>query len=224
MKGILNIKVVGTLVACWGIAGCALLGIVRRVPMLEVQNDSVALPPGADFNRVILSAAQARKWTAKVTAPDVVRCQFNGRSWNIEVDVRHSGQTFSIDYVRSDGLFYEPATRQIHATYNRQVEALRQRIAREALRAPVVTAVVAPAAGTAPVAVAVSAPAAKPYTIKLFEREAGDGVSYRFVLTLTDANTVDLALSRRIQADLRESVRADYAAAAAVKEIGRAHV
>ena len=218
MKTILNIKVIGTLLACLGVSGCAMFGIVRRVPLQEIRNESVAIPPGADFSRVIVSAAQARKWTARVTAPDVVRCQFNGRAWNIEVDVRHSGQTFSIDYVSSEGLFYEPETRSIHGTYNRQVEALRQRIIREASRAPVTSVAAVPAAGTSPAAVAAPAPAAKPYTIKLFEREAGDLVSYRFVLALTDATTADLALSRRIQADLRESVRADYAASAAVKD------
>ena len=208
MKNVLNVTVVGMLLACLGVSGCSVLGIVRRVPLQEVRNESVALPPGADFSGAIVRAAQARKWTARVTAPDVVRCQFNGRSWNIEVDVRHSGQTFSIEYVSSEGLFYQPETRSIHGTYNRQVEALRQRIAREAACAP--GAIVAPGA--------VVAPSAKPYTIKLFTREAGDLVSYRFVLALTDATTADLALSRRIQADLRESVRADYAASAAVKD------
>ena len=217
MKNVLNVKVVGTLLACLGVSGCAVFGVLRRAPLLEVRNESVALPPGADFNHVIVSAAQARRWMARVTAPDVVRCQFNGRSWKMEVDVRHFGPTFSIEYVSSEGLFYDPATRQIHNTYNRQVEALRQRIALEAARAPVASVMVVPA-GTAPAAVAVPAPAVKPYTIKLFEREAGDLVSYRFVLTLTDATTADLALSRRIQADLRESVRADYAASAAVKD------
>ena len=83
MKTIPNVKVIGALLACLGVSGCAMLGIVRRVPLQEVRNESVALPPGADFNRVIVSAAQARKWAARVTAPDVVRCQFNGRSWNM---------------------------------------------------------------------------------------------------------------------------------------------
>ena len=116
MKNSLNVRVLGMLLACLGVSGCAMLGVVRRVPLQEVRNESVALPPGADFNNVIVSAAQARKWTARVTAPDVVRCQFNGRSWNMEVEVRHSGQTFSIDYVSSEGLFYQPETRSIHAT------------------------------------------------------------------------------------------------------------
>ena len=159
------IFVAAEILACLGISGCAALGIVRRVPLQEVRNESVALPPGADFNHVIVSAAQARRWMARVTAPDVVRCQFNGRSWNMEVDVRHSGQAFSIDYVSSEGLFYEPETRSIHGTYNRQVEALRQRIIRDAASAPVTSVVVVPAAGTSPAAVVAPASAAKPYTI-----------------------------------------------------------
>ena len=218
MKSILNAKVAGTLLACLAVSGCAILGIVRRAPMLEVRNESVVLPAGADMSQVIVRAAQARKWMAKVTAPDVVRCQFNGRSWNIEVDVRHSGQSFSIDYVSSEGLFYRPEIGDIHVTYNRQVDALRQRIIREAMQAKPMPAASLPAAGASAAPAAAPASTAKPYTIKLFEREAGGRVSYRFILALTDANTADLALSRRIQADLRESVRADYAASAAVKD------
>ena len=194
--------------------GCALLGIVRRVPMVDVRNDSVAAPADADITVAVLAAAQARKWVANVIAPDVVRCQFNARSWNIEVDVRHSGNVFSIDYVSSEGLFYDPNTHGVHATYNKQVEALRQRIKREALR----VMLTAPSASVAAMASAPAASAAKPYTIELFTREAGDGFSYRFVLALTDAASADMALSRRIQSDLRESVRADYAAASATKD------
>ena len=154
-------------------------------------------------------------WVTTVTAPDVVRCQFTGRSWSMEVDVRHSGPTFSITYVSSEGLFYRPEFGDIHATYNKQVEALRQRIKREALRAP--AAVIVQSA--MPVSASVSATsAAKPYAIKEFARESGDSFAYRFVLTLSDASSADLFLSRRIQADLRESVRADYAAASGMKD------
>ena len=103
------------------LAGCAMFGVVRRAPLIEVRNDTVAAPAGSDITPVILRAASARKWVATVTAADVVRCQFNGRSWNIEVDVRHSGNTFSIYYVSSEGLFYLPDQGDIHSTYNRQV-------------------------------------------------------------------------------------------------------
>ena len=195
--------------------GCAMFGIVRRVPILEVRNDTVAAAAGVDMTAVILRAASDRKWATMVTAPDVVRCQFNGRSWSMEVDVRHSGPTFSITYVSSEGLFYRPEFGDIHATYNKQVEALRQRIKREALRAP--AAVIVQSA--MPVSASVAATSsAKPYAIKEFARESGDSFAYRFVLTLSDASSADLSLSRRIQADLRESVRADYAAASGMKD------
>ena len=202
------------IVSCALLSGCAMLGVVYRVPVVQVQNDTVAAPVDADLTDVILRAASARKWVATVTAPGVVRCQFSARSWNIEVDVRHSGNVFSIDYVSSEGLFYRPEMGDIHVTYNRQVEALRQRIKREPVRPSSSVSSPAPAgSASAP------APAAKPYTIELFTREAGDGVSYRFVLALTDASSADMALSRRIQSDLRESVRADYAAASATKDV-----
>ena len=198
--------------ACIALTGCAMFGIVFRVPVLQVHNDTVSASAGADITDVILRAAAARKWTATVTAPGVVRCRFDTRSWNMEVDVRHSGNTFSIDYVSSEGLFYRSEMGDIHQSYNKQVEALRQYIKREALRMPMYVQPVAVA--TAPGAAA----PAKPYTIDSFARETGNGFAYNFVLSLTDASAVDLALSRRIQSDLRESVRSDYAAASGTKD------
>lgn len=193
------------------LSGCAMLGIVRRVPILEVRNEAVAAPAGTDMSAIIVRAATARRWSATVTAPDVVRCRFDARSWNIVVDVRHAGTMFSVDYVSTEGLFYRPEQHDIHGSYNRQVEALCQRIKREAMRVP--AAVPAPAA-TAPSVV----PVAKPYVIETFARETGDRYAYRFVLKLNDVSDADLTLSRRIQADLRQSVRDDYVASSGTKE------
>lgn len=218
MKKLSGIKVACAFLACFSLTGCAIFGVLRRAPILVVRNDTVPVSADADLSIAILRAAQARKWNATVTAPGIVRCQFNGRSWNMEVDVHYSGSTFSIEYVSSEGLFYQPETGSIHPSYNKQVEALRQRIKHEALRAPVQISSAVPTVVYNPATVpAAPQSAVKPYAIKLFERESGDGFSYRFVLTLTDATSADLALSRRIQADLRESVRADYAATASVK-------
>ena len=219
----LNIRFLAISLACSALSGCTLLGIVYHVPMMQVQNDTVAMTAGADISAAILRAASARKWSSTVTAPGVIRCKIEARSWNIEVDVRYSGSTFSIDYVSSEGLFYRPDRGDIHRQYNRQVDALRQRIKHEAMR-------ISPGApGAQPVAAAVAAPvsvqqqqpavapAAKPYVIESFARETGDEFAYTFVLALTDASSADLELSRRIQADLRESVRSDYAAATGVQ-------
>ena len=210
-KGVLQASALLLLVF---LSGCAALGIVRRVPMIDVRDETVAAAVGTDLSDVIVRAATARRWSATVSAPDVVRCRFDGRSWNIVVDVRHSGTTFSIDYVSTEGLFYRPEQHDIHGTYNKQVDALSQRIKREAMRAP-------SAAARAPAAVAPAAPAApavKPYTIESFARETGNRYAYRFELKLNDASSADLTLSRRIQADLRQSVRDDYVASAGAKD------
>ena len=195
------------------LSGCAMFGVVRRVPMIDVRNETVAASAGGNMSDVIVRAATARRWSATVTAPDVVRCRFDARSWNIVVDVRHAGTTFSIDYVSTEGLSYRPEYRDIHGSYNKQVDALCQRIKREAMRVPV--AVVGVPAAVAPAAPA--APAVRPYTIESFARETGDKYAYRFVLKLNDASSADLTLSRRIQADLRQSVRDDYVASAGAK-------
>lgn len=205
-KGILQAS---ALLLLFSLSGCTALGIVRRVPMIEVRNEAVAAQAGADMSAVIVRAATARRWSATVTAPDVVRCRFDARSWNIVVDVRHAGTTFSIDYVSTEGLFYRPEHRDIHGSYNKQVDALCQRIKHEAMRVPVAVAAV-PAAP--------AAPAVRPYTIESFAREPGNRYAYRFELKLNDASSADLTLSRRIQADLRQSVRDDYVASAGTKD------
>ncbi|MBR1587042.1 MAG: hypothetical protein IJ658_01835 [Kiritimatiellae bacterium] len=194
-------------------SGCAMFGMVSRVPMIEVRNEAVAAQAGTDMSAAIVRAATARRWSATVTAPDVVRCRFDARSWNIVVDVRHAGSTFSIDYVSTEGLFYRPESHDIHNSYNRQVDALSQRIKREAMRAPAVVAAPAAVAAAAP-----AEPAVKPYVIESFAREPGDKYAYRFSLKLNDASSADLTLSRRIQADLRQSVRDDYVASSGAKD------
>lgn len=210
---------------CAMLTGCSMFGIVVHKPVVVIQNVAVPLPQGSDITALIQRSAHARRWTTSVTAPDVVRCTLAAHSWRIVVDVRHSGPSFSIEYVETEGLFYRPELQDIHSRYNRSVEALRQRILRDAAKfippqpvaAPVY--VVAPDSSNA-VPQSVTAPRpAVPYTIELFEREGGDGFSYRFVLAISDSAAADLTLSRRIQADLREAVRADYAAATSTKNL-----
>lgn len=185
--------------------------------MVEIRN--VTVPGCEDLAPAIISAATEQKWTTTVTAPDVVRCTLNARMWSMTIDVHHAGDTFTFIYIDSEGLFFDPDRHAIHPTYNSRAETLRRRIMMYAGAAPRRTrtvATVGPTASTAqPTAAAASV---KPYTIELFTREKGESVSYRFVLKLTDTARADLALSRRIQSDLRESVRADYAAFAAIKD------
>lgn len=208
---------------CAMLTGCSMFGIVIHKPVVVIQNVTVPLPQGSDITALIVQSAHARRWSTSVTSPDVVRCTLAARSWRIVVDVRHSGPTFSIDYVETEGLFYRPESRDIHNRYNRSVEALRQRILRDAARfvppQTVAAPIYAPATADAQTQSATPPRPAVPYTIELFEREGGDGFSYRFILALSDAAATDLTLSRRIQSDLREAVRADYAAATSTKDL-----
>ena len=163
-KGVLRVP---TLLLLVFLSGCAALGIVRRVPMIDVRDETVAAAVGTDLSDVIVRAATARRWSATVSAPDVVRCRFDGRSWNIVVDVRHSGSTFSIDYVSTEGLFYRPEQHDIHGTYTKQVDALSQRIKREAMRAPSAAARLHHAHVPRPHARRVAAPPAEAHQARL---------------------------------------------------------
>ena len=180
--------------------------------MVELRD--VAVVARGDLSGLIVSAATRERWTASATAPGVVRCSLQARMWNIVVDVRHSDGVFSIEYVSSDGLFFRAEDRSIHPTYNARVEALSRRIVQNAS----VQGYVVGAAAAAPLSAAAPAPQEKPYAIELFSRETGDRYAYRFILKLNDSSAADLNLSRRIQADLRQSVRDDYLASAGTKD------
>ena len=169
-----------------------------------------------DLSATIVAAATGERWSASVSAPGVVRCTLQARMWNIVVDVRHSEGVFSIEYVSSEGLFFRPDIKYIHPTYNARVEALSRRIIQNASIQSY--AVASASASTAAPAAALPSPPIKPYAIEMFSRESRDSYSYRFVLKLNDAAGADLNLSRRIQADLRQSVRDDYVASAGDKD------
>ena len=194
----------GAVGLCLVLAGCSVLGIARRQRMVEVRD--VTVPGSGDKSAAIVNAAIGLKWTATVQGPDVVRCTLRARNWNIVVDVRHFESRFSINYVDSSGLFYRPEAKDIHPTYNVRVAALRDRIMRSAAQRMPLQPQQA------------SVPSVKPYTIESFLREPGDKYAYRFVLKLNDASSVDMTLSRRIQADLRQSICDDYVSAAGAKD------
>lgn len=194
--------------------GCVFFGLLKQAPMVRVENVPVSLPPGIGSAALVSRAALACKMTPLVVSSDVVRCSAGTSRWNMSVDVHFSGGYFSIEYVSSEGMWYDPDACTIHSGYNSRVESLRRMIMKEAARMAAQPAAVAvtPGAAAAPAAVAV-APAEKPYKVESFKRENGAAFAYSFDLALSQSAQVDLSLNRLIQADLRESVRSEYVSA-----------
>ena len=190
-----------------------MFGVVRRVPRLHVDNETVVLAPGVSLESVIVGAASARRWSPQVTSPGLVRCRFVHGSWSITVDVRHSDSEFSVEYVDSSGLFYRSDADDIHGTYNKQVDALRRQIHKVAASRAVSAARAATPAATPAAPAPAAAPAVKPYNVSRLARKPGGGFSYECSIDLSEGVVADIALSRRIQAEIRDLVRAEYAAA-----------
>lgn len=193
--------------------GCVFSGLLRSAPIARVEGVSISVPPDTDFAALASRAAIACKMSPQTISPDVVRCSLASTMWSMAVDVRFSGNAFSIEYVSSEGLWYNEDSQRIHSGYNRRVEKLSRQIVKEAsiLRAPAQNVARAVSAGAAQVPAA--APAAKPYRVESFVRESGESFAYRFDLLIVNADAVDLTFTRRVQADLRESVRAEYVSA-----------
>ena len=195
------------------LTGCAMFGVAIRVPRQNFEHQAVAMAPGTNLESMIIAGANARRWTTQVLASDVVRCTFVHRSWSITVDIRHTGSEFTVEYVDTTGLFYRPEFNDIHASYNKQVLALCRQIQKTASTAMTRGAIASNNAHAQTAPATPQAPAVKPYTVNRLSRSGGTGFSYEFSIELGEGVSADLALSRRIQADIRDAVRAEYVAA-----------
>lgn len=97
----------------------------------NVENE--ALPAGATIEQVetaVLSALTGRGWTLSARAPGSVDAQYARRGFTVTIRVTYTAQTYSIAYVESSGLNYDPETQRIHGNYNRWVRNLQVDIPR----------------------------------------------------------------------------------------------
>jgi uncharacterized membrane protein len=97
----------------------------------DIENE--ALPAGASIEQVeqaVLSSLTTRGWQLATRAPGSVDAQYARRGFSATIRVTYSATAFSIHYVESSGLQYNPTTRNIHPNYNRWIANLRVDIPR----------------------------------------------------------------------------------------------
>ena len=185
-------------------SGCSVVGIGRREPLVVFRDINCGIPAGSSLEDIVFNAALSLHWRAERRDGGVVRCSLTGPTWTLSVDVHCVGSAYTIVYVDSFGMLYRPEEGTIHPGYNKRVTQLNNAIGRAVMQNSVRGG--GPIVHTSPSV----APAQKPYSIESFARESPDGHSYRFSLVLASDVVVDLNVSRRIQTELREAVRADY--------------
>ena len=87
------------------------------------------------MQEAVKTAATAREWIPKITAPNCVRCDLSVRSKHrIVVDVLLAPDTITFRYVTSENMNYDPVKRTIHRKYEGWVRMLAMEINKEIVR------------------------------------------------------------------------------------------
>ena len=106
--------------------------VAHALPVIEnVENE--ALPAGATFEQVeqsVLTALTSRGWQIVSRSEGAVEAQYARRDFSVNIRVSYTASTFSVIYLDSVGLRYDPEDQTIHRNYNRWISNLRVDIAR----------------------------------------------------------------------------------------------
>lgn len=106
-------------------AGC------RSYPTVyEVKNQPVALAPGKTMRQAILQAGRGRRWMMHEVRPGLMEARLLVRSHEVTVHIPYTQDTFSIEYVDSNNMKYDPKTNRIHRKYKQWVRNLEVDISR----------------------------------------------------------------------------------------------
>ena len=98
--------------------------IDHEVPTLK-DGTRIALP---DVQKAILDACARRRFAANVVAPGEISARWtHGRHW-FDVRITFTDAKYSIRYVDSEHMDYNPAKRRIDDSYNEYVEGLDEHI------------------------------------------------------------------------------------------------
>jgi len=99
--------------------------------LLEIKDVAVRAPPQQpptleQVQRAILEALDSKGWQGKVERPGLIRGEH--RTHHAVVEIPYSTRSYSIRYVSSQGLGYNPASKTIRHNYNSWVQKLQRRI------------------------------------------------------------------------------------------------
>ena len=114
--------------------GCALFGGRRGAEILNVENCPVTIVGEQPMKEIVMRAAHQKLWRPEDVADGKVRCTLNLRAHQVVVDVLYTESTFSIHYVSSVNMNYNPAQNTISPKYNQWVRNLQREIIGQGLR------------------------------------------------------------------------------------------
>lgn len=130
-------KVVKTLLCmlCMSVVcGCALFGGRRGEEIQPIENCPVTIVGKQPLKEVIMRAAHQKLWTPQEVDEGTVRCTLNLRGHQVVVDVVFAESSFSIRYVSSENMNYDPTLNTISPKYNQWVRNLQREIIGQGLK------------------------------------------------------------------------------------------
>ena len=125
------------MVACMSmmvLAGGCHLGGRRGAPIDSIEGCTVQIVGDKTMKNIVMRAAHQKLWVPQAIDDGTVRCTLNLRAHQVVVDVVYTESSFSIRYVSSENMKYDPASNTISPKYNQWVRNLRREIIGQALK------------------------------------------------------------------------------------------
>ncbi|MEM9171487.1 MAG: hypothetical protein AAGA84_02155 [Pseudomonadota bacterium] len=108
----------------------------RTAVIRDVEN--MPVPEGlsmTDVESAVMAGGASRGWTCAPIEDGVAECTLYIRSHMAKVEVKYDTSLYSITYMDSDNLKYDPVKNKIHKNYNSWVQNLNSDIRAELARA-----------------------------------------------------------------------------------------
>lgn len=114
---------------------CLFAAACRSYPTVyEVKNSRVTVAEGQTLRQAIMQAGNGRRWVMHEVKPGLIQGRLNVRNHEVVVDIPYTQDSFSIEYVSSDNMMYNPKKHRIHRKYKQWVRNLETDIYRFAQR------------------------------------------------------------------------------------------
>lgn len=107
------------------IAGCRSLTPVQNVTAAQFAGEANTALTLEDYEKAIIRAGSERNWRFTPAGPGKLVGKVNVRGkHSATVNITFDTETYSIEYVDSDNLKYDPETNSIHPNYNQWIMLL----------------------------------------------------------------------------------------------------
>ena len=104
---------------------CLFAAACRSYPTVyEVKNRAVTVAEGQTLRQAILQAGRGRRWMMHEVKPGLIQGVLNVRGHEVVVNIPYTQDSFSIEYVSSENMRYNPKKNRIHRKYKQWVRNL----------------------------------------------------------------------------------------------------